>query len=88
MLEKYGEDYSKHSLVDSTVWADALGSKKRRVFGTMATSFSKVIGLSHTSISTQVIKEAVNVAMTSFIDNRLMPMLEPIISFFGGSQAS
>ncbi|KAG4377475.1 hypothetical protein GLYMA_18G126951v4 [Glycine max] len=89
MLEKYGEDSSKHPLVDSTTWVELLGSKKRRVFGTMATSSSKVIGHpSHTSISTQeVIKEVVNVAMTSFVDDSLMPMLEPIICFFGGSQA-
>ncbi|RDX96519.1 hypothetical protein CR513_20812, partial [Mucuna pruriens] len=85
MLEKYEENSSMQPLVDYEVWIQVLGSKKRRVFETLSL---EVIGPSHTSAPIEeVIKEVVNVTMTSFVEKHLMPMLEPIISLLSGSHA-
>lgn len=97
MLEKYGEDSSMHPIVDSEVWADVSGHKKKRVLGgrsldidahgSMATSSSDASGPSRTVVPTnEDIKEAVNKAMSSFVQTQLMPMLEPILSVIGSSQ--
>ncbi|KAJ1381361.1 putative transposase, Ptta/En/Spm, plant [Sesbania bispinosa] len=92
MLKKYGEDSSVHPMIDSEVWAEVIGpNKKRRVLGghsldidihgSMATSYSTGTGPSRIMAPIQEdVKEAVNVAMTSFVQTHLVPMLEPILS--------
>ncbi|TKY59364.1 hypothetical protein E2542_SST16453 [Spatholobus suberectus] len=58
------------------------------IHGIMATTSLEVIGLSCILAPTQEeIKEVVNVVMTSFVQAQLMPMLEPMLSVIGGSQA-
>ncbi|WJX56846.1 hypothetical protein P8452_42462 [Trifolium repens] len=101
MLEKYGEDISTHPEFDSKVWAEVSGmNKKRRTYGyegrnldvgnpgPMSTSYLEAAGPSrtHTVAPTEeYIKEAVNTAMTSFMQTQLAPMLQPILSMIGSS---
>jgi hypothetical protein len=101
MLEKYGEDISTHPEFDSEVWAEVSGmNKKRRTYGyegrnldagnpgPMSTSYLEAAGPSrtHTVAPTEeYIKEAVNTAMTSFMQTQLAPMLQPILSMIGSS---
>ncbi|KAJ1410165.1 putative transposase, Ptta/En/Spm, plant [Sesbania bispinosa] len=92
MLKKYGEDSSMHPMIDSEVWAEVIGpNKKRRVLGgpsldigihgSMATSYSTDTGPSRIATPIQEdVKEAVNGAMSSFVQTHLVPMLEPILS--------
>jgi len=97
MLEKYGEDFSMHPEFDSEVWAEVSGmNKKRRAYeapslvignpGPMSTSHANAGGPSRTVAPTEeYIKEAVNTAMTSFVQTQLAPMLQPILSMIGSS---
>lgn len=97
MLEKYGEDLSMHPEFDSEVWAEVSGmNKKRRAYetcrlvignpGPMSTSHADAIGPSRPVATTEeYIKEAVNTAMTSFMQTQLAPMLQPILSMIGSS---
>lgn len=97
MLEKYGEDFSMHPEFDSEVWAEVSGmNKKRRAYEApslvignsrpMSTSHADAGGPSRTVAPTEeYIKEAVNTAMTSFVQTQLAPMLQPILSMIGNS---
>ena len=83
MLKKYGEDSSIHPMVDSEVWLEISGSKKKRKIrgssldiGIHGSSPSEVVGSSCARAPTnEDIKEAVNVAMSSFVKTQLMPIL-------------
>ena len=87
MLKKYGEDPSTHPMLDSEAWLDISGSKKKRKIrcssldiGIHGSSSSEVTGSSFAKAPTKEdIKEAVNVAMSSFVETQLMPILEPIL---------
>ncbi|KAJ1427915.1 putative transposase, Ptta/En/Spm, plant [Sesbania bispinosa] len=94
MIEKYGDDYARHPIVDPEVWAKVSGSnKKRRFLGghsldiePMLTPPSKVTEPSRLLGPTQQdIKDAVNAAMTSFVQTQMVPMLH-ILTRIAGSQ--
>ncbi|WJX85980.1 hypothetical protein P8452_68351 [Trifolium repens] len=87
MLEKYGEDFSTHPIVDSKVWTKSFGYKKmRQTFVGRSLDLNRSLSASMTtdaniiSTSEEFIKKAVDRAMTSFVQSQLVPMLEPILS--------
>ncbi|KAK2446721.1 hypothetical protein QL285_017489 [Trifolium repens] len=87
MLEKYGEDFSTHPIVDSKVWTKSFGYKKmRQTFVGRSLDLNRSQSATMTtdaniiSTSEEFIKKAVDRAMTSFVQSQLVPMLEPILS--------
>ncbi|XP_045788293.1 uncharacterized protein LOC123883508 isoform X4 [Trifolium pratense] len=86
MLEKYGEDFSSHPIVDSKVWTKSFGYKKtRNTFVGRSLDLNSSVPASSAEAniivtSEEFIKKAVDRAMTSFVQSQLAPMLEPILS--------
>ncbi|KAK7256381.1 hypothetical protein RIF29_29824 [Crotalaria pallida] len=85
MQEKYGEDTSSHPVVDKEVWAEMSGPNKKRRFlggrsldigvhGSIPSSSANVMGSFHKV--QEDIKEAVNAAISTFVETRLTSVLQ------------
>ena len=79
-----------HPVVDPDLWVEMSSSNKRRKFiENHGSSSSEVHGSSHARAPLKEdIAEAVNEAMSSFVQMQLIPILEPILRIVGSLQAS